>query len=56
MEEVIKDAEATTADARDGHLDELEKKLIAEQEKVQGLIETVTTSETLIREIGRAHV
>lgn len=42
-------SEGDTREARDGHLEELDKRVVEEAEKVQALIEKVTTSETLIR-------
>ena len=42
-------AEEDTTEAKEGHLEELDKRVIEEAEKVQALIEKVTTSETLIR-------
>jgi chromosome segregation ATPase len=49
VEVLIQQAEATTLEAKEAKVDELEKRLAEEQDKVSALIEKVTTSETLIR-------
>jgi hypothetical protein len=49
VEQVIGKSDADTIEAIDGHLEELDKRVVEEAEKVQALIEKVTTSETLIR-------
>jgi hypothetical protein len=49
VEQVIGKSDADTKEAKDGHLEELDKRVVEEAEKVQALIEKVTTSETLIR-------
>lgn len=45
----IDKAQAETHQQKEGNVEELEKKLVEEQERVQSLIDKVTTSETLIR-------
>jgi len=49
VEVLIQQAEATTLEAKEANVDELEKRLTEEQDKVSALIQKVTTSETLIR-------
>lgn len=49
VEGLLVAAETTVQEARDANVEDLEKRVIEEQEKVQALIDKATTSEALIR-------
>lgn len=49
VEKKIVEAEESTAGAKDINVEELDKRIADEQEKVVALIEKITNSETLIR-------
>lgn len=49
VEELITEAEQNTMQTKEGNVEELDKRIADEQEKVVALIEKISTSETLIR-------
>jgi transcription termination factor NusB len=49
VQNMINQSKSDIVEKRESHVEDLQKKVLEEQEKVQALIEKVTTSETLIR-------
>jgi len=49
VEDLLAGADDQAKNAREGNVEELEKRLMEEQEKVQGLIDKIVTSEALMK-------